>query len=64
MHNIEKSAFRHGQYVGYGLGHTWRIIKDKSSNWWTAFSLQSADCMSARTLRELSARLLTPNPGE
>jgi hypothetical protein len=57
MHNIEKSAFRHGQYVGYGLGQTWRIYKDTSSNWWTALSQQSADCMSARTLRELSARL-------
>jgi hypothetical protein len=57
MHNIEKSAFRHGQYVGYGLGQTWIIYRDKSSNWWTALSRQSADCMSARTLRELSARL-------
>jgi hypothetical protein len=57
MHNIEKSAFRQGQYVGYGLGQTWRIYKDKSSNWWTALSQHSADCMSARTLRELSARL-------
>jgi hypothetical protein len=57
MHNIEKSAFRPGQYVGYGGGNVWRIIKDKSSGWWTAFSQQSADCMGARTLRELQAKL-------
>jgi len=57
MYNIEKSAFRKGQYVGYGFGQTWRIYKDSSSNWWTALSQQSADCMSARTLKELSVRL-------
>jgi len=57
MNNIEKSAFRPGQYVGYGGGYVWRIAKDKSSNWWTAFSQQSADCMGARTLRELQAKL-------
>ena len=35
MHNIEKSAFRQGQYVGYGGGKVWRISKSNSSfgNW-------------------------------
>jgi len=29
MHNIEKSAFRRGEYVGYAHG-VWRITKSKS----------------------------------
>ena len=35
MHNIEKSAFRIGQYVGYGKGKVWEIKKTNSSfgNW-------------------------------
>lgn len=35
MHNIEKSAFRLGQYVGYGKGKVWEIKKSNSSfgNW-------------------------------
>lgn len=34
-HNIEKSAFRHGEYVGYGGGKVWRIGKSRTSfgNW-------------------------------
>lgn len=33
--NIEKSAFRKGEYVGYGAGKVWRIRKSTSSygNW-------------------------------
>lgn len=57
MTNIERSAIRPGQYVGYGLGQTWRIRRDLSSKTWWAYSQQGPDCMSARTLRELSARL-------
>lgn len=30
-HNIEKSAFRRGAYVGYGGGTVWHITKSKSS---------------------------------
>jgi hypothetical protein len=29
--NIEKSAFRHGEYVGYGGGKVWHISKSNSS---------------------------------
>lgn len=34
-HNIEKSAFRRGEYVGYGAGYVWRIRRTNSSfgNW-------------------------------
>jgi hypothetical protein len=33
--NIEKSAFKKGEYVGYALGRVWRITKTNSSygNW-------------------------------
>ena len=53
-HNIEKSAFRRGEYVGYGGGFVWHISKSNSSfgNWYAherdnvsrkiyAFGLQS-----------------------
>ena len=35
MQNIEKSAFRKGEYVGYGGGKVWHIRKSNSSygNW-------------------------------
>lgn len=35
LHNIEKSAFHKGQYVGYGAGRVWRIRKTNSTygNW-------------------------------
>lgn len=60
-HNIEKSVFRHGEYVGYGGGKVWHISKSKSSlgNWYAheqhnvnnkiyAFGLQSmSDKLSA-----------------
>ena len=34
-YNIEKSAFRHGEYVGYAAGYLFRIVKSNSSfgNW-------------------------------
>jgi hypothetical protein len=34
-HNIEKSAFRKGEYVGYSNGKVYRITKSNSSfgNW-------------------------------
>lgn len=60
-HNIEKSAFRRGEYVGYGGGIVWHISKSTSSfgNWFAhdqhdynrkiyAFGLQSmSDKLSA-----------------
>jgi hypothetical protein len=35
MDNVEKSAFNRGEYVGYGGGLVWRIVKSNSSfgNW-------------------------------
>ncbi|CAB5238228.1 hypothetical protein UFOVP162_17 [uncultured Caudovirales phage] len=34
MNNIEKSAFRKGEYVGYGGGLVWRI--QRGGNGWYA----------------------------
>lgn len=61
--NIERSAFRRGEYVGYGGGKVWRITKSNSSfgtwhahnqdNWndqFFAFGLQSV----SNKLSELS----------
>lgn len=36
LHNIEKSAFHKGQYVGYGAGRVWRISKNTWSRLWIA----------------------------
>lgn len=35
-YNIEKSGFRHGEYVGYSSGKVYRISKSTSSygNWY------------------------------
>ncbi len=37
LHNIEKSGFHRGQYVGYAAGHVWRIRK--SNGTWLATCL-------------------------
>ena len=59
--NIEKSAFRHGEYVGYGGGNVWKIKRDPSSGWWRMVAqypqLLNAGNYSARTLRLLSDKL-------
>lgn len=35
--NIDKSAFRRGEYVGYGAGHVWRIRQTQFGGWkWAA----------------------------
>ena len=34
-HNIEKSGFHHGEYVGYAAGYVFRVVRSNSSfgNW-------------------------------
>lgn len=60
---IEKSAFRKGQYVGYGSnGATYRMHKDSSSGYWIAI-IHSGDMKAkpnsfhARTLAEADKKL-------
>jgi len=50
--NIEKSAFRKGEYVGYGGGLVWRITKSNGSRGrWFARN-DSADVRLAATFLE------------
>lgn len=57
LHNIEKSAFRRGEYVGYAHG-VWRIRR--AGNGWLARHQDGTaprPSESARTLEELSEKL-------
>jgi hypothetical protein len=62
MSNIEKSAFRPGQYVGYGGGTVWRISRH-GRDYWAAIAQGRPDVFSARTLRDISVRLSTMSEG-
>lgn len=53
--NIEKSAFRAGEYVGYAVGDIWRIAKHRSG--WMANAQGSNRQIHGATLREISAEL-------
>lgn len=57
MHNIEKSGFHRGQYVGYGGNVVWRIRK--SDGGWVAVQHNppGPGYERARTLREMSSKL-------
>lgn len=60
MHNIEKSSFRRGAYVGYGGGAVWHITRNGRQwraapiNWIRETTLAP---FSMRTLRDISAEL-------
>ena len=60
MYNIEKSAFRPGEYVGYGGGHVWRIYKGrihKGHQRWYAYAQVGPDVLTAWRLKDLQAIL-------
>jgi hypothetical protein len=58
--NIEKSAFRRGEYVGYADG-VWRIARNFLGTW-TAY--KDTQSFTRRTLREISEALdVTANAG-
>jgi hypothetical protein len=60
--HLERSAFRHGQYVGYGRNRTYRISRAcRTDLFWQAIA-QSGECtpdslILARTLHELNEKL-------
>jgi hypothetical protein len=58
--NIEKSAFRPGEYIGYGQGKIWRIKRNegyaKTRFAWCAIS-DASDVLYAPTLWTLSDKL-------
>ena len=51
--NIERSAFKRGQYVGYGAG-TWRIFR--SGDHWCAVR-RPHGFLTASTLADMSQRI-------
>jgi len=56
MQNIEKSAFRRGEYVGYGGGYVWRIPV-KQGGYWYAYAQGSADVLHGLRLKDLQTQL-------
>ena len=52
MHNIEKSAFRKGEYVGYGGGLVWRIVK--GSQW---YAYASGKMLAGARLADIQRQL-------
>ena len=66
MHNIEKSGFRRGEYVGYGSGTVWRIVKN--GKLWNATARDSLpnnlpNFYGRTTLKEISDVIENANAG-
>lgn len=61
IHNIEKSAFHKGEYVGYAVGTVWKIIKGGEGYRAIAREHYTDSTyppqLTARTLRDLSVKL-------
>ena len=60
--NIEKSAFRRGEYVGYSDAGVWHIKRSNSScgNWWAmCIADNQRHQLWGHTLKQLSAKLST-----
>ena len=55
LHNVEKSGFHHGQYVGYAAGWVYRIRK--LGGRWVASNTRGGDSFTRNTLAEISAAL-------
>ena len=51
FHNIEKSAFRPNEYVGYGGGQVWRLVR--SAPYWRMYGDKGGWCI-ARSLKQAS----------
>lgn len=62
MHNVEKSKFQKGQYVGYGGGAVWHIRNYGKGNWKaTPQGNNKHQVFSCATLRDVSTQLETLN---
>jgi hypothetical protein len=63
FHNIEKSKFRRGVYIGYGGGKVWSIRKSTSSygNWFAHNINDYNDQLFAFGLDSLSQKLSNLN---
>lgn len=67
LHNIEKSAFRHGEYAGWNkYGALYRIVRT-DGGWWAIRRYMGGEpglqSITARTLEELSVKLAKPIRG-
>ena len=56
MHNIERSGFHRGQYVGYGRGTVWKI-KRSGEGWEASPRDSSMGHVHGRTLSEVSRKI-------
>jgi len=54
-HNIDRSAFRRGEYVGYGAGTVSRIVR--MSGGWFATARDYSAAIHAPTLSEVSSQI-------
>jgi hypothetical protein len=55
MQCVEKSAFRRGEYIGYGGGQVWRIVR--GDQWRAAPKSFPAPLIYGRTLRDIDRQL-------
>lgn len=53
--NIDRSAFRRGEYVGYALG-LW-FVRRQTSGGWRATKREGFDSLTGETLTDISERL-------
>lgn len=56
LSNIERSAFRRGEHVGYGGGQVWRVRRHGCGGW-EAFPREGGGYLRASTLAALSGKL-------
>ena len=72
LHNIEKSAFKRGSYVGYGAGKVWHIARTNSTygnwialpiNWIPSDDMAAPSHLYAFRLSDMSSKLndITPS---
>lgn len=55
-HNVERSGFHRGEYVGYGSGLVWRIRRREGGGW-NAFANGSHGFRFGDTLAAIGAKL-------
>lgn len=57
FHNIEKSGFHKGEYVGYAGGTVWRITKIDGRRWHVRQQRGGGGLFTRNSLAEVSAAL-------
>jgi len=60
LHNIERSGFHKGEYVGYSCGEVWKIVKNPCGGWNARIGNIAPGCFTwceGKTLQSISAKL-------